>query len=414
MQLRAVPELIWRTATVSHTLGADPHRVDVKPGDIVVAGAISATQQNLQEGRPELYHAFGGNRSVPDHPTHACPGANPALAVMLGFFSALVESPLPLRAGPGPLTIGLDGRLPPPAGAPIVASALEEDVPVAHRARHAFQIRAANVLLNSAKTPLATIGDSWLFNFWRDNGSFSRPNLMWSLDSLGYYPERGFHLWGTRLEEMANPASLTALTRYFTNHDPSRPKPKALLIGGGGNDVVYGFEDDVKKTPLYKLLSPRAGEDPLVEAEVYKFIDGTLAGFYRTIIDCIVVELKGHTDIPILIHSYDHPIPDGREDAKSGNGPWLKPVFGARGISDLTVSRDVMRRLIDRLNKMVADVAKTNPGRVYPINLTGTLAAGYGTPDKYELLWANELHPNMTGFDRLAAVIAARLKTLGI
>ena len=50
MQLRAVPELIWRTATVAHTLGEGPHQVDVKPGDIVVAGAVSATQQNLQEG----------------------------------------------------------------------------------------------------------------------------------------------------------------------------------------------------------------------------------------------------------------------------------------------------------------------------------------------------------------------------
>jgi hypothetical protein len=109
MQLRAVPELIWRTVTVSHTLGAAPHQVDVKPGDIVVAGAISATQQSLQEGHRELYHAFGGHRGLAGHPTHACPGANPALAVMLGFFSALVESRLPLRAGPGPLTLALDG-----------------------------------------------------------------------------------------------------------------------------------------------------------------------------------------------------------------------------------------------------------------------------------------------------------------
>src|SRR5262249_12312477 len=58
MQLRAVPELIWRTATLSHTLGEGPHRVVVEPGDVVVAGAISATQQNLQDGRSDLYDAF--------------------------------------------------------------------------------------------------------------------------------------------------------------------------------------------------------------------------------------------------------------------------------------------------------------------------------------------------------------------
>ncbi|MDA9496322.1 hypothetical protein XI05_02010 [Bradyrhizobium sp. CCBAU 11357] len=110
MQLRAVPELIWRTAVVSQTIGG----VEVRPGDVIVAGAVSATQQNLAEGRQDLYHAFGGNRRVAGHPTHSCPGADPALAVMLGFFSALVETPLPLRAGPIPMSLTMDGRVPAP------------------------------------------------------------------------------------------------------------------------------------------------------------------------------------------------------------------------------------------------------------------------------------------------------------
>jgi Dyp-type peroxidase family len=114
MQLRAVPELIWRTAIISHTIGRGADQVEVKPGDIIVAGAISATQQNLAEGRQEIYHAFGGNRRIKGHPTHSCPGADPALAVMLGFFSALVETPLPLRAGPIPLSLTMDGRVPAP------------------------------------------------------------------------------------------------------------------------------------------------------------------------------------------------------------------------------------------------------------------------------------------------------------
>jgi 2-keto-4-pentenoate hydratase/2-oxohepta-3-ene-1,7-dioic acid hydratase in catechol pathway len=114
MQLRAVPELIWRTAIVSHTIG----NVEIRPGDVIVAGAVSATQQDLAEGRQDIYHAFGGNRRVEGHPTHSCPGADPALAVMLGFFSALVETPLPLRAGPIPLSLTMDGRVPAPPGSP--------------------------------------------------------------------------------------------------------------------------------------------------------------------------------------------------------------------------------------------------------------------------------------------------------
>ncbi|UPJ66098.1 hypothetical protein [Bradyrhizobium sp. 191] len=114
MQLRAVPELIWRTAIVSHTIG----NVEIRPGDVIVAGAVSATQQNLVEGRQDIYYAFGGNRRITGHPTHSCPGADPALAVMLGFFSALVETPLPLRTGPIPLSLTMDGRVPAPPPSP--------------------------------------------------------------------------------------------------------------------------------------------------------------------------------------------------------------------------------------------------------------------------------------------------------
>ena len=181
MQLRAVPELIWRTATVAHTLGTAPHQVDVQPGDIVVAGAVSATQQSLQERSPDVYHAFGGNRRAANHPTHACPGAHPALAVMIGFFSALVESPLRLRVGPGPLTLALDGRLPPP----------DEDFKLRVRGTISVGVdrkfdpnEAARQ--KAAATPLLAIGDSWLFDQWEREFGVLRPNMMKSLLPLGY------------------------------------------------------------------------------------------------------------------------------------------------------------------------------------------------------------------------------------
>jgi lysophospholipase L1-like esterase len=421
MQLRAVPELIWRTAVVSHTLGTGADQVEVKPGDIIVAGAVSATQQNLAEGRQDLYHAFGGNRRVAGHPTHSCPGADPALAVMLGFFSGLVETPLPLRAGPGPLTLGLDGRLPAQPGSPLTL-ALETRMLTANDFRsfnfrssstaaphdpYAFQIRDANKLQRVTTAPLATLGDSWLFKF-----PFGiRPSLTSSLEKLGYFvaDSHSFGPYGARLEDMASPESLEALRNLFQNPDPFEPAPKAMLIGGGGNDVVYGYTDP-PSTPLYKMLcqAPPAGTDPLVEAEVHAFIDVKIANFYRTILNCLVHELSGQTDIPILIHDYDHSIPDGRKDPSSG--PWLYPIFKARGITDLTVSRDVVRRLIDRVGAMVATVAAEYPGRVFPVPTAGKLELDPRYQVDYKLLWANEFHPNEDGYDVLAKVVAKILK----
>jgi hypothetical protein len=420
MQLRAMPELIWRTATVAHTLGVGPHRVDVNPGDVVVAAAISATQQSLELGRPDLHHVFGGNRKSAPHPTHACPGADPALAMMLGFFSALVESDLALRAGPGPLTLAVDGRLR-PADARLDQTALAPppDLDLRHldgppgiwvRSAHAFEIRSANIRRSVTTTALAAIGNSWLFDlqgFWYD--------LVSSLRNRGY-DFKSFASPGRLLAEMASDDQLSQAKRYLRS--PGANPPRALLIGGGGNDVVYESPTTSDPAPLFRMLaqSPQPGDEPLVEAEVRKFIDIELFGYYTTIIDT----LTPVTNIPILIHAYDHPIPDGR-GIQGSAGPWLQPIFAQRGYnipnfpasnSDLILARSVMLSLIDRLNDMVARVAAAHPNRVYHVKLTGTLKAVYG--NDYTQLWANELHPNERGFDLLAAVIAKMLRDLNI
>ncbi|WP_128961062.1 hypothetical protein [Bradyrhizobium guangzhouense] len=420
MQLRAVPELIWRTAVASFALGTGEHTVDVSPGDIVVAGAVSATQQNLVDGRKDYYHAFGGNRRVAGHPTHACPGAHPALAVMLGFFSGLVESTLPLRAGPAPLTLSLDGRLPQNPGSPLTL-ALETRMLTANDFRsfdlrsapiaalhdpHEFQIRSAKQLPRIATAELVTLGDSWLFKF-----PFGlRPSLTSSLEKLGYAAadSHRFGTFGARLEDLAGPNSLDALRNCFQNPDPFVPPPQALLIGGGGNDIVAGYTTP-SSTPLYKMLlqAPPTNTDPLIESEVHAFIDVKIANFYRTILDCLVNELN--TNIPILIHDYDHSIPDNRPDPAAG--PWLHPIFNARGITDPAVSQDVIRRLIDRVGAMVATVATSYPGHVFPVKTAGTLEADPRFPQNYKLLWANEFHPTEDGFDLLAKVVADKLKT---
>lgn len=390
MQLRAVPEIIWRTATVSHTLGDGEHMVEVKPGEIVVASSVSATQQCLAEGSRQYHHAFGGNRRAADHPTHACPGADPALAVMLGFFSALVESDLPLRPGPGPLTISMEGWL--PAAPPKHTPAKTSD--------HWLGLTSAPVT-----TPILVIGDSWLSN------TFGYQSLVGSLATLGYKVGSGmrFSALGMRLKEMADPALLDQVSSFFLNLGPHDAKPDCILLGGGGNDVVYPSSEP-QKTPLYRMLkqAPAPGEDPLIAEEVVKFIDVELYGYMKTVVDA----LKKVTDLPIVIHAYDHPIPDGRPLLFST--PWLKPAFDARGMPDLNENREVMRRLIDRLNDAAGRVAAANIGRVHHANLTGILAKDPRYQADYTQLWANELHPTRDGFDLLAAEIARMLQDLNI
>ena len=413
MQLRAVPELIWRTATASHTMGEGPHQVTVNPGDIVVAGAISAAQQNLQEGSQDLSPAFGGNRRLKDHPTHACPGADPAFAVMIGFFSALVESPLPLRAGPAPLTLALDGRLPQPGedfNSRIRATVSPDQA-------HEAKLDAGTSLRPSGTaTPLLAIGDSWLFDQWDREFGVVRANLTKSLLKLGYKDNASGTSEITSAGRLLSDMAKTPFLRDLTNYLADEPGIKAILVGAGCNDLVAGLPG---QQPLYKVLKPlREGDDPLDEGEVSSFIDGTMSKYY----DTVIKTLTANSEIPVLIHGYDHPIPDGRGDMVliDKTGPWLLPFFEARGYDiihnsqRLTLASEVMQRLFDRLNAAIKNVAAAYPNRAYYVDLAGTLAKEFGDADKYKLLWTNELHPNEQGFDLLAALIAKQLKDLKI
>jgi len=322
-----------------------------------------------------------------------------------------VESELPLRAGPGPLTLALDGRLTPPDQA--FEQRLRNTIP-ASQADDLELLAEKRLQQSRAAKPLLAIGDSWLFDQWERDFGVVRPSLIKSLLKHGYKDIASassvFASAGRMFGTMTTPSFLTDVTNYLAD----QPDLKAILVGGGTNDLVAGLP-----SPLYMMLKPPGtAADPLDEAMVAGIIDGTLAGYYDTILKTLVA----NTDIPILIHGYDHPVPDGRGDTLliATSGPWLVPTFEQRGYDPMhnpahaSLARDVMRRVYDRINAAVKKVATAYPNRVYHVNLTGTLAQNFGNPDKYQQLWTDELHPNEQGFDLLAAPIARQLKDLKI
>jgi hypothetical protein len=109
MQLRPSPELVWRTAARPHTIGTVP----VDPDDTVVLSVVSATQQCLAKGDPDISPVFGGNYSGESSPTHACPGYKAGMGVILGVLSALLEVKASMRPSPAPLAFTFEGPVPP-------------------------------------------------------------------------------------------------------------------------------------------------------------------------------------------------------------------------------------------------------------------------------------------------------------
>jgi hypothetical protein len=106
LQKRPVPDIVWRTAKVKHDLGP----VAVQPGERIVVGIVSATQEALAGGEVDVYPVFGGKRSAGEategDPTHACPAYKAAMGVLLGMISALLDAGT-LRPHPMPLVVVL-------------------------------------------------------------------------------------------------------------------------------------------------------------------------------------------------------------------------------------------------------------------------------------------------------------------
>ena len=82
-----MPPEVWRTATSDHTLGDE----NVRTGDQVVVDIASVTASDLESGKTDVFVVFGGDRSARHHPTHACPGYEAAIAIMLGTITGLME-----------------------------------------------------------------------------------------------------------------------------------------------------------------------------------------------------------------------------------------------------------------------------------------------------------------------------------
>lgn len=106
MQLRPSPELVWRRATRD---GSHVGGVELRAGDRVVASLVSATQQCLESGSTDISPVFGGNRSSTPHPTHACPGYQAGMGVLLGMLAGLLDVKETMRPSPAPLAFTFEG-----------------------------------------------------------------------------------------------------------------------------------------------------------------------------------------------------------------------------------------------------------------------------------------------------------------
>ena len=122
--------------------------------------------------------------------------------------------------------------------------------------------------------------------------------------------------------------------------------PKAILLSAGGNDFV---------ARLPALLNEAGQDTPILnENEVQRFLS-QLYNDYHSWLNFITITcnktFKTKTPLPILIHGYAHPVPDGRKFKCSSTTvffkkSWLKKVFDKEGHHNLTTNTKTMEFLV--------------------------------------------------------------------
>jgi lysophospholipase L1-like esterase len=225
-------------------------------------------------------------------------------------------------------------------------------------------------------------------------------------DDHGYDVESVAHK-GDRVEEMAYAdGQLDEFSRRIEKLLRNGKAVKAILLSGGGNDIAG---DEFGMLLNHAASAIRGLNDDIVAG----VIDQRIRTAYVTILAAItqLCQTWLHHPLPILVHGYDYPIPDGRGFLGGWwflPGPWLQPGFREKGFADLNECKGIMKKLIDRFNAMVADVcAQPQFNHVTYVNLRNTLSSA----GDYKKFWANELHPTPKGFglvtDRFVKVLDA-------
>lgn len=244
---------------------------------------------------------------------------------------------------------------------------------------------------------LVAEGDSWFDYPWTD--------VLRLLEDRHGYDVESVASKGDRVEEMAyGGGQLEKFTRKLEKLLRRNVVPRAILLSGGGNDVA----GDEFASLLNHAGSAASGlNDQIVQG----VIDQRIRLAYITILSAVtrVCEERLGRRIPILVHGYDYPVPDGRGFLGGWwllPGPWLAPGFRAKGYTSMKERKMIAKDLIDRFNAMLQGISGlAELSHVRYIDLRNTLSSGAD----YKKWWENELHPTPAGFvrvaDRFAAVV---------
>jgi lysophospholipase L1-like esterase len=258
---------------------------------------------------------------------------------------------------------------------------------------------------NNYSQVLLAEGDSWFA--WAYLGFDVSPSILNALKFDRSTATLCYAYSGHTSGDMARMAISTGFRQEF-----SARRFQAVLLSGGGNDLFNALKDG-------HILRPANGDpaDPAsyIDTAQLDALKDYVTLNYRQILSWREVPSSINRATPVLLHTYDYPMPrpaPAKAFGKPATGPWLLPALlkvGAPAALHFDIIKEIAADLLDCIR------AFDNPAAgIYVVETSDTLTpAAPGSPGN-DADWVNEIHPNAAGYAKIAAKFKAKLAQLGV
>jgi hypothetical protein len=265
--------------------------------------------------------------------------------------------------------------------------------------REVVRLRAAILARPSAPSPLMILahGDSW-FNYPLNGNSVEVPirdtDIIAHLRKMGTPPPKILnlsHFGDATTDEMGLAKQKRLIKALTTPENWLNGKPDVLLFSGGGNDIAGD------PFCIYLNYKNTDSHTPGLDSERFS---GRLASIKASYLDLFLFRDRYANGVPIFGHGYDNARP--MQPHPPCTGPWMKPSLTFTGWND-EEGAEILLDALTRFRRVLTDLEGA------PKNYDFTVVHTEGTLAKSD--WANELHPYPTGFEKLAQVFLAALRS---
>lgn len=254
-------------------------------------------------------------------------------------------------------------------------------------------------------------GDSWF-----TLGAIPAHNLLEQLDFPGFGAVVNLAYPGDKVSSMEAALKANALQRRIDVWaselgrwigDVSAWRLDAILLSGGGNDLIAAFPHLLKSPCDYTAVTPDTVAD-MLDADALAKFDLFLVQSFTGIVNFVRDHGGPNAHVPIFCHTYDYPTPNDSPATILGvrvGSSWMHPRLVERN-----VPQALWIPVSDYLLKHMASVLK---GLVLPdfhvINTLDTIARAQLGARGESGEWLNEIHPNRSGYKKLGRKVAVAI-----